>query len=96
MGWFDDQIEYRKKYERELRSDSCEEIARSVTGRRISGTVRNDADVTDAVSQLLKHLGIKEREVPASVSGLQDRLEYLLAPTGVMLPPSVAPHSRPK
>ena len=84
MGWFDDQIEYRKKYERELLSDSFEEIARSVTGRRISGTVRNDADVTDAVSQLLKHLGIKEREVPASVSGLQDRLEYLLAPTGVM------------
>ena len=84
MGWFDDQIEYRKKYERELLSDSFEEIARSVTGRRISGTVRNDADVTDAVSQLLKHLGIKEREVPASVSRLQDRLEYLLAPTGVM------------
>ncbi len=84
MGWFDDQIEYRKKYERELLGDSFEDIARSVTGRRITGRLRNEADVTDAVSQLLKHLGVKEREVPAEISGLRDRLDYLLAPSGVL------------
>ena len=36
MGWFDEQIEFRKKHERELLSDSIENIARSVTGRKIS------------------------------------------------------------
>ena len=35
MGWFDDQIEFRKKHERELLSDSFENIARSVTGRKV-------------------------------------------------------------
>ena len=84
MGWFDDQIEDRKKYERELLSDSFENIARSVTGHRISATLRNDADVTDAVSALLKHLNTKEREVPVGISGLQDRLDYLLSSTGVL------------
>ena len=84
MGWFDDQIEYRKKHERELLSDSFENIARSVTGHRIGSTLRDEADVSDAVSRLLKHMGIKEREVPASISGLEDRLDYLLSSAGVL------------
>ena len=84
MGWFDDQIEYRKKHERELLSDSFEDIARSVTGRRIHSTLREDADVTDAVAGLLKYLGIKDREVPANVRGLRDRLDYILSATGVL------------
>ena len=84
MGWFDDQIEYRKKHERELLSDSFENIARSVTGERIGSTLRKEADVSDAVSRLLKHMGVKEREVPANISGLQDRLDFLLSSTGVL------------
>ena len=82
MGWFDDQIEYRKKRERELLSDSFEGIARSVTGRRIRSTLRDDADVSDAVSGLLKYMGIKEKEVPANIHGLRDRLDYILSATG--------------
>ena len=84
MGWFDEQIEFRKKHERELLSDSIECIARSVTGRRISGILKNQADISDAVSGLLKHMGVKEREVPPNISGLQDRLDYLLSPTGIL------------
>ena len=84
MGWFDDQIEFRKKHERELLSDSFENIARSITGRRTTSAFGDEADVSDAVSALLKHLGIKEKEVPAKVKGLRDRLDYLLSSTGVL------------
>ncbi|MBE5807520.1 MAG: hypothetical protein E7317_04175, partial [Clostridiales bacterium] len=84
MGWFDDQIEQRKKYERELLNDSLENIARSVTGQRMGSTLREQADVSDAVSALLKHLGVREKDVPASMSTLQDRLDYLLSGTGIM------------
>ena len=49
MGWFDDQIEYRKKHERELLSDSFEEIARSVTGKRIGGGLRDRRSCRTAV-----------------------------------------------
>ena len=65
MGWFDDQIEFRKKHERELLSDSFENIARSVTGRKVRSSLSDQEDVSDAVSALLKHMGVKEREVPA-------------------------------
>ena len=84
MGWFDEQIEYRKKHERELLSDTFENIARSVTGRKVSSAFQDDADVSDAVSSLLKHLGVKEKEVPPKIKGLQDRLDYLLSSTGIL------------
>ncbi len=85
MGWFDEQIEYRKKYERELLGDSFENIARSVTGRRVtSGTLGSRTDVSDAVSALLKYFSIKEKEVPAGIDSLRDRLDYLLSSTGIL------------
>ncbi len=84
MGWFDDQIEFRKKHERELLADSFDNIARSVTGRRTRSMLRDDADVSDAVSALLRHMGVREREVPASIKGLEDRLDYLLSSTGIL------------
>lgn len=84
MGWFDEQIEYRKKHERELLNDSFENIARAVTGRKTMSLLKEEADVSDAVSALLKHFGIKEKEVPRKIKGLQDRLDYLLSSTGVL------------
>ena len=84
MGWFDEQIEFRKKHERELLSDSFENIARAVTGRKTMSLLKDDADVSDAVSGLLKHFGIREKEVPRSIRGLQDRLDFLLSSTGVL------------
>ena len=64
MGWFDEQIEYRKKRERELLSNSFENMARSVTGRKATSALMDETDVNDAVSALLKYLGIQEKEVP--------------------------------
>ncbi len=84
MGWFDDQIEYRKKHERELLSDSFEGIAKAVTGRRMHSALRDDADVSDAAAALLKYMGIREKETPANIHGLRDRLDYLLSATGVL------------
>ena len=84
MGWFDEQIEFRKKHERELLSDSFENIARSVTGRKTRSALGAEEDVSDAVSGLLKYLGVKEKEVPPGIKGLQDRLDYLLSPTGIL------------
>ncbi len=84
MGWFDDQIEFRKKHEQELLRNSIEGIARSVTGRKLRSGLQDQEDVSDAISGLLKYFGLKEKEVPANIRGLQDRLDYLLSPTGIL------------
>ena len=84
MGWFNDQIEFRKKHERELLNDSFENIARSVTGLKVHTGYAAGGDVSDAVSALLRHLGVKEKEVPDRITGLRDRLDYLLSSTGIL------------
>ena len=79
MGWYDEQIEFRKKREKELLSDSFENIARSITGGRISSVFAENADVSDAISQLLKYFHIKEKEIPPKLKTLEDQLDYLLS-----------------
>ena len=59
MGWFDDQIEFRKKHEQELLRNSIEGIARSVTGRKLRSGLQDQEDVSDAISGLLKYFGLK-------------------------------------
>ena len=84
MSWFDEQIEYRKKRERELLSDSFENIAHSITGGRIGSVFDENADVSDAIAQLLKYFRIQEKDVPPKIKTLEDRLNYLLSSSGIM------------
>ena len=84
MGWFDQQIEYRKKRERELLADSYDNISKSITGRKVSNVITEGADVNDAIAQLLNYFNIKTKEVPAKIRDLEDRLDYLLSASGIM------------
>ena len=85
MGWFDEQIEYRKRKEIDLLSDSFQEIAKSVTGHKIGeGYVQEGADVKDAIAQILKYFNVKEKETPAKLKELEDILDYQLSSTGIM------------
>ena len=85
MSWFDDQIEQCKRMERELLSDSFEEIARTVVGHRVSSRkLKENADVDDAMKRLLQYYRIKEKEqVNARAGSLEDRLDYQLSSSGV-------------
>ena len=84
MGWFDEQIEYRKKQERRMLSDSFEKLEVSVTGRRSSGTFAEGADVDDALAVLLKYFGIKDREMPGRLKTLEQKLDYQLTASDIM------------
>ena len=84
MSWFDDQIEYRKKREKELLSDSFENIAHSITGGRVGSVFDENADVSDAIAQLLKYFRIQEKDVPPKIRSLEDRLDFLLSSSGIM------------
>lgn len=84
MSWFDEQIEYRKKRERELLSDSFNNLAHSIVGGRIGSVFDENADVNDAISQLLKYYRIQEKDVPPKIRHLEDRLNYLLSSSGIM------------
>ena len=85
MGWFDEQIKQRKKNDEDLFSEAFVGIANAVLGSKMSAAFTNDeAKAQGAIEEILKYYHVKPREVPDSVKGLNDRLEYLLRPNGIM------------
>lgn len=85
MGWFDDQIKTRKEIGNEMLQASFRNIAQSVTGEKPQdGWMEDGADVKDAASQLLKYFHVKEKEVPANVKDLTERIDFLLSSTGII------------
>ena len=54
-------------------------------GSRLSSAYQNDeAKAKNAIDEILRFYRVKPREVPDSVKGLEDRLEYCLRPHGIM------------
>jgi len=84
MGWFDEQIEFRKKHEREQLADTFDKLEYAVTGRRSSGVFQEGADVSDALESLRKYFGIKDREIPAKLRDLESQLDFLLTSSDIM------------
>ena len=84
MGWFDEQIEYRKQQESKMLSDSYEKLHLTLTGRKSGQYYAEGADVNDALEQLLKYFGIRDRKIPASLKEFEEKLDYLLTASDIM------------
>ena len=85
MGWFDEQIKQRKQSDDQLFEEALVRIADAVLGTKMASAYQSDeAKASDEISEILKYYKIKPREVPDTVKGLDDRLEFLLRPHGIM------------
>lgn len=73
MSWFEEQIELRKKADKEALEDSCMQIAGSVTGKKINAALHDGA-----VAEILAFYHIKNRKVPKDI-------ESILRPSGIMM-----------
>ena len=85
MSWFDEQIKHRKKSDNEVFEDSFIEIAGAVMGRRLSDALNDERQKTfDAIHDILKYYHAKPLEVPDHITDINEVLEYLLRPHGIM------------
>ena len=85
MGWFDEQIKQRKESDEALFQESFLSMADAVLGTRTAAAMGSDeARADDAIHAILGYYGAKPRDIPPSVKGLDERLEYLLRPHGIM------------
>ncbi|MDC7287511.1 NHLP bacteriocin export ABC transporter permease/ATPase subunit [Blautia schinkii] len=85
MGWFDEQIRQRKQNDNDVFEESFSNIAGAVMGGRVSDAL-NDSRQTaqDAIGEMLKYYHVKPREVPDNIGDVNEQLEYLLRPYGIM------------
>ena len=85
MGWFDEQIRARKEADQVVFEESFERMAGAVMGRRISESLNDDRQITaDAIGEILKYYHVKPQEVPESIKDMNEVLEFLLRPFGIM------------
>ena len=84
MGIFEEQLEQRRRADAQGLDDAIRELAAAATRQR--GPVGSDSgqQLEGAIRQVLQFYHVKTREVPANVKTLEDRLEYLCRPCGVM------------
>lgn len=85
MGLFDEQIKQRKENDERLFSDSFVNLADAVMGGKISSALNDDRKITkDAIDEILKYYHLKSRELPDEVSDMNEQLEYMMRPCGIM------------
>ncbi|MCI6630339.1 MAG: NHLP family bacteriocin export ABC transporter permease/ATPase subunit, partial [Lachnospiraceae bacterium] len=85
MGWFDEQIKQRRQNDDNVFNDAFVNIAGAVMGKRVSDALNDERMITqNAIDEILKYYRVKPREVPDSVQDMNDRLEYLMRPYGIM------------
>lgn len=86
MGWFDQQLKFRKQKDDETFADAVESIAGAVMGKRLSDFVDDRQIAQSAIDDILKYYRIKNRseDIPPAVKSFDDQLEYILRPFGIM------------
>lgn len=85
MSWFDEQIKQRKKADNDVFSDSFASMADVLTSRSTHSTSAYSGNTAkNAVEEILCFYRIKSIELPSELTSLDEQLEYLLRPSGIM------------
>ena len=85
MGWFDEQIRARMKSDQDVFEESFVHVAGSVLGTRAATQLHDDRLITrEALDEILKYYHFKAPEVPDTIKDVDEQLEYILRPLGLM------------
>lgn len=85
MGWFDEQIKLRKQSDDDAFADSFVKMAGAVMGEKVLASLNDDRIVAkNEIDEILKFYHVKSREVPDSIEDMNEQLEYLMRPYGIM------------
>lgn len=85
MGWFDEQIRQRIENDEEMFADAFVQMANLVNNEKIIAGFSDDRKVAEeAIGDILKYYHIPVREIPDKMKEIDEVLEYLLRPAGIM------------
>ena len=85
MGWFDKQLRERAKRDQEVFEDSFVQVAGAVLGNRTSQSLEDERLIAKAaLDDILKYYHKKPAEIPDEIQDVDEQLEYVLRPLGMM------------
>ena len=84
MGWFDEQIRLRKKNDEQVFEDSFKLIGDAVYGKGANKTKDSFVLTNEALENILKFYGLKMGDIPKEITDINERIEYVCRPNGIM------------
>lgn len=84
MSWFEEQIKLRKKQDDQDFVDAIEDITSSVLHRRNVPFGNDRKHIKNALDEILRYNRIKTRDIPDDIHELEDQIDYLFRPYGIM------------
>ena len=85
MGWFDEQIRQRIEHDDDMFADAFAQMANLVSSNRVISGLSNDRKLAEeAIGDILRYYHVRAQEVPEQLTDVNEVLEYLLRPSGIM------------
>lgn len=86
MSWLEEQLKLRKEIDEQSFENAFFDLASVIMGDASSAARINDSSAAarTAIGNILKSLSVKIVDVPEGIERLEEQLEYMLRPTGVM------------
>jgi len=85
MGWFEDQIEERRRADAQVLEDSFQKIASVVLGQRMAEQLSDERILTKrAIDEVLKSYHLKPVEIPEDIQSTDEQMDYCLKRYGLM------------
>lgn len=86
MGWFDEQLKYRKQRDNENFADAVESIAGAVMGQRLTEVYDSKKISKSAIEEIMKYYGCKGKRIDDDPlpEDIEDQLDLYFEPYGVM------------
>lgn len=85
MGWFDEQIKQRMKNDDELFTEAFVEMVNLINNKKIATAYLNNKKISEkAIISILRYYRIPVKEIPSNIRDINEILESILRPNGVM------------
>lgn len=87
MGWFEEQIKMRRDSDNEALDDSLKNVSAIIKGKKGFSFGDDREKIKGVLDEILAFFHIKSREIPPEIKDLNDQMEYLFRPHGIMYRP---------
>lgn len=85
MGWFDEQIRQRMENDAEMFADAFAQMANLVSSEKIISSFTDNRQIAEeAIGDILKYYHVRAQEIPDKMKDINEVLEFLLRPSGIM------------
>ena len=87
MGWFEEQIKMRRDSDNEALDDSLKNVSAIIEGKKGFSFGDDREKIKSVLDEILAFFHIRSREIPPEIKDLNDQMEYLFRPQGIMYRP---------